>query len=886
MIPIDRLYIATISGDAKALAQAHGVGLELDVFCTAANMDPPDFDTWDAEARACLAASDHFVFHAPFAELCPAAIDPKVRKVVRGRFDQAFALASSYGIRRMVVHGGVIPHVYFPEWFVEQSVSFWKAFLEDKPADLELLIENVLEDDPKLQAEIITGIGDPRVRACLDIGHANVQSGLPLTAWVDTLAPYLGHVHLHNNHGNRDSHNALQDGSILVKDLLHRLREKAPEATYTLEMMDSAASSLQWLLETPEKAVPPAPAPEVELSDDARAMLKHVFGYDDFRPGQRTLIDAELTGRDALGIMPTGSGKSICFQLPALLMEGITLVVSPLISLMKDQVAALNQSGVRAAFLNSSLTERQFDLALRNAEAGEYRLIYVAPERLMTPRFLAFSQRANIALLAVDEAHCISQWGQDFRPSYLDVPRYVQALPRRPVVSAFTATATQQVKEDIIRLLALRDPVQVQTGFDRPNLYFEVLRPKKKADALLALMARYPGQSGIIYCATRKNVEETCELLRAQGISATRYHAGLSDVERRGNQEDFTYDRSPVIVATNAFGMGIDKSNVRFIIHYNMPKDLESYYQEAGRAGRDGDPAECVLLYSGQDEGIQRRLIEYDDGAEGADPQIRQAAQENALRRLAEMVMYCRTQGCLRQHLLRYFGQELPEPCGNCGSCASQTEAEDYTEIASAILRCVYGTGSRFGLGTIIEVLRGKESARLRDFGLSGQELFGALADVKADLLRAVGDQLIAEGYLRVKEGRLPIVKLGERAGEVLEDGETVYLRLPQVMEAPSVVQRRRRTREGRERKPVARPAVAVSADDASLFEALRTLRLRLSTELGVPAYVVFSDATLREMATSRPHTPREMMMIKGIGDAKFSQFGKIFLEQIAAFDG
>ena len=418
--------------------------------------------------------------------------------------------------------------------------------------------------------------------------------------------------------------------------------------------------------EMPSAAPAPVSAGSAEAPED---VLKRVFGYDSFREGQRETINAILAGRDVLGVMPTGSGKSICYQVPALTLPGCALVVSPLISLMKDQVAALKQAGVAAAFLNSSLSERQMDAALANLAAGRYKLAYVAPERLLTSRFLSLCRSLSISMVAVDEAHCISQWGQDFRPSYLDIPKFIASLPARPRLCAFTATATMRVRGDIQRLLGLRDPFSLVTGFDRPNLRFFVERPRDKMAALTRVLKAHEGESGIVYCATRKAVEQVCDALRGQGVVATRYHAGLPDAERRGNQEDFSYDRAQVMVATNAFGMGIDKSDVRFVVHYNMPKDLESYYQEAGRAGRDGEAADCVLLYAKGDVATQRFLIDR-MGEEGDldDEQLAQARQA-AWQRLEQMTAYCQTDTCLRACILRYFGEDAPDACGACGNC-------------------------------------------------------------------------------------------------------------------------------------------------------------------------------------------------------------------------
>ena len=421
--------------------------------------------------------------------------------------------------------------------------------------------------------------------------------------------------------------------------------------------------------------------------------LKHYFGHDGFREGQETLVNALVQGRDALGVMPTGAGKSICYQVPAMMKEGVTLVISPLISLMADQVAALRSAGIPAAYLNSSLSPRQMDLATERAREGQYRIIYVAPERLETPSFLSFAQSAQIAMIAVDEAHCVSQWGQDFRPVYLRIADFVDRLPARPVVGAFTATATERVRADIIRLLRLREPVVASTGFDRPNLYFEVMRPKNRYAALSTILSEKRGASGIVYCATRKTVEEVCEKLQLDGFAAARYHAGMSDEERRASQEDFQYDRAQVMVATNAFGMGIDKSNVRYVIHYNMPRSMEAYYQEAGRAGRDGDPAECVLLYNGQDIITAKWMINHSAPNEELSALEQNQVRRQELQRLNRMIDYCGMTGCLRRRILAYFGDEMREDCGACGNC----------------------TGGRYGEAAMVERVRRRKKPTMRE---------------------------------------------------------------------------------------------------------------------------------------------------------------------------
>ena len=459
-------------------------------------------------------------------------------------------------------------------------------------------------------------------------------------------------------------------------------------------------------------------------------ILKHYFGYDTFRDGQEKLIHAILEGRDVLGIMPTGAGKSLCYQIPALMMGGITLVISPLISLMKDQVSNLNQAGILAAYLNSSLTPGQYRKVLELARGGRYPIIYVAPERLVTEDFLQFAldPQVNISMVAVDEAHCVSQWGQDFRTSYLKIVDFIKRLPKRPVVSAFTATATAEVRDDIIDILMLQEPEVLTTGFDRTNLYFGVQTPKDRYQALVELLEQHKAESGIVYCLTRKIVEEVCEKLIKEGFSVTRYHAGLSDAERKHNQEEFIYDNVRIMVATNAFGMGIDKSNVRFVIHYNMPKNMESYYQEAGRAGRDGEPAECILLYGGQDVITNQFFIDHNQDNDALDPMTRQLVMERDRERLRKMTFYCFTHECLRDYILRYFGEYGSNYCGNCSNCLTQFENTDVTEMAKALLSCIESSRQRYGAAVIIDTVHGANTAKIRGYRMNENPEYGSLA--------------------------------------------------------------------------------------------------------------------------------------------------------------
>lgn len=601
-------------------------------------------------------------------------------------------------------------------------------------------------------------------------------------------------------------------------------------------------------------------------------VLREVFGYHSFRGGQEQLVDAVVAGRDVMAVMPTGAGKSLCFQVPALMGEGVTIVVSPLISLMKDQVGALIQNGVRAAYINSSLTPAQIDRALSNAAAGMYKLIYVAPERLLTESFLRFAVNAQIDLLAIDEAHCVSQWGQDFRPGYLDIAEFAARLPRRPVIGAYTATATAAVRADILRLLGLRDPVAVTTGFDRPNLRFEVIHAPGKADkqtALLSLLGELSGQSGIVYCATRKNVDTVCAELCAAGLPATRYHAGMEEAERHRNQDDFLYDRAPVMVATNAFGMGIDKSNVSFVIHYNMPKDMESYYQEAGRAGRDGSPARCVLLYAPADVRLAQFLIDHSEPNEEISPGTRAILRQREEERLRQMTFYATTPGCLRAFILGYFGERAPADCGNCSNCAGESGEEyDVTTEARAILRCVAQTGERYGAGMIVNLLRGVRDERTARFDDVELSVMGILHDQSNARVREIVELMVTAGFLRRTEGEYPVLELGARADELLTGSRKVTARL----RTPASKKLRR------VEKKVSIPSMAGGPPDEALYAALRDLRKKLADRAGVPAYAVFTNATLMDLAVCRPTSPEALLAVSGIGEAKARRWGKEIL--------
>lgn len=601
---------------------------------------------------------------------------------------------------------------------------------------------------------------------------------------------------------------------------------------------------------------------------DKLSVLKEYFGHYSFREGQDRITDSLLGGRDVLGIMPTGAGKSICYQVPALMFDGITIVVSPLISLMKDQVSALVQSGVAAAYINSSLTHAQYLKVLQNTESGKYKIIYVAPERLCAPAFLGICRNLNISMVAVDEAHCVSQWGQDFRPSYLKIPDFIDALNSRPVVGAFTATATGAVRDDIKTLLRLVSPLVVTTGFDRPNLFFSVMQPKNKSIALIKLIKERRSESGIVYCSTRKAVEEVCELLQKNGFAVTRYHAGLDEDERRRNQDDFVYDRAAIMVATNAFGMGIDKSNVSFVIHYNMPKNMESYYQEAGRSGRDGRNADCILLYSAKDVRTNQFLINNSE----PNPDLTEDEQEEVRRRdrerLKQMTFYCTTHKCLRKFILEYFGDKGPERCEKCSSCLSNHENTDITVDAQKIMSCVARTGQRYGKKVICDVLRGSKNERLISAGLSRQSTYGIMADCPEKRLRDIIDHLCENGYMTAQGDEYPILKLAPKSRGVLTGQETLRM----MLEIPQ-----------KKKAAVAKDAPLPPADE-KLLAALKDLRKSLAMRQSIPAYVVFTDATLIDMCRLKPKTQEEFIEVSGVGQAKSQRYGEVFLAVIAEF--
>ena len=616
-------------------------------------------------------------------------------------------------------------------------------------------------------------------------------------------------------------------------------------------------------------------------------LLQRVFGYSSFRPGQEKLIDGVLSGQDVFGIMPTGGGKSMCYQLPALMLPGITLVISPLISLMRDQVMALKGAGVPAAFLNSTLTGPQMQAAYRNLLAGRYKIVYVAPERLDYPGFGGVVEKLNISFVAVDEAHCISQWGQDFRPSYLRIVQFIDSLPKRPVVGAFTATATRSVQEDVERILELRSPVREVTGFDRPNLYFEVIQPESKDKTLLRLLAGQKRKSGIIYCATRKKVESVCELLCDHGYAATRYHAGLSEAERSKNQEDFLYDRKTVMVATNAFGMGIDKSNVSFVIHYNMPKSIEAYYQEAGRAGRDGEPSRCTLLWNESDIVTRRRLLDNDYENARLTPEEQEVVRVSKRHLLDGMVGYCRTTECLHTYMTRYFGERSDADAGvcdgGCANCGRAFETVDVTDMARAISMCVHDVQQKVGVGKIVKILRGSKSQDLAVWHPETMATYGMLGSVSEAQVRDVLNQMVADGFLCISEGRLPLVGFGIRAAETVSP--RFHYEMKRVKRrVPSRAVSGQGGLDGQlGRSQAAGGVQELDGEEERLFQKLRELRLAIAREIGKPPYIVFSDKSLRDMARIRPTTRAQMLGVSGVGEVKMQRYGERFLDVIRA---
>ena len=599
--------------------------------------------------------------------------------------------------------------------------------------------------------------------------------------------------------------------------------------------------------------------------------LKAVFGYDSFRPGQESVINAVLEGRDILAVMPTGAGKSLCYQVPAMLLSGITLVISPLISLMQDQVKALNEAGVDAAFINSSLSEKELNDTFKNAYKGHYKIIYVAPERLMSEGFISFAKSVEISMVTVDEAHCISQWGQDFRPSYMDIAEFINILDKRPIISAFTATATQNVREDIICSLGLSDPYFLVTGFDRENLFFQVDKPQNKERFILDFIERHRGESGIIYCATRKNVDSLYTLLRKQHISVGKYHAGMSNEERKQMQNDFVFDYTSIVIATNAFGMGIDKSNVRFVIHYNMPSSMENYYQEAGRAGRDGLNSECILLFSPQDIIINRFLLEHKDFSD-IDPIDAMTIRERDIKRLQIMEGYCYTTECLRNYILKYFGEDPKKPCDDCGNCLRQFETLDMTDEAKKIINCIYESRGRYGKNIIMDTVLGAKTARLTEIGATEYKSYGVLESSNKNLLRRLIEELLLEGYIAT--GEYQVLKLGDISR--LKNTETKVL--VKITDEDKMAKRKEKPKKNKKGMD------SLTSAGFKLFDKLKELRLEIARAEKIPPYIVFNDKTLIDMCAKMPTTKSDMLNVSGVGENKYGKYGERFIAVIKEY--
>ena len=610
-------------------------------------------------------------------------------------------------------------------------------------------------------------------------------------------------------------------------------------------------------------------------SDFLHRALQHFYGYSSFRTGQEEIISEILHGQPVLAVLPTGAGKSICFQLPSLLLKGVTLVISPLISLMKDQAEALTARGIPAAYLDSSMSSNEYGRVLHAALNKQCKFLYVAPERLVNQQFIDFARKAYITMVAVDEAHCVSQWGHSFRKEYYNIPDFIQALPAKPLVAAFTATATPDVRRDIIKRLGIPEAKIVVTGFDRPNLHFAVQRTQDKERSLLEFMRKHKKDCGVVYCATRNKVESVTQLLRRQGFSALRYHAGLTPEERRENQNAFVGGSVPLIVATNAFGMGIDKPDVRFVIHYNMPKNMESYYQEAGRAGRDGLPAECILLYAGQDVITNQFFIE-NMAQESEDPETTALIRQREEERLKKMTFYCFTHECLRDYILRYFGEYGSNYCGNCSNCLSEFETVDVTAAAKAILGCVRECRQRYGTTVILDTLHGANTAKIRQYRMDENSHYGELAKEPVYRLRQILNELQVREYLYVTADTYSIVRLLPKAAELLDEDGTMLMKMAkEEKRIPKAAKEKTKTKTSAAAKDL-------SNEEAAVFEKLRALRMELAKEHKVPPYIIFSDKTLIQMAMEKPSNKEEMLAVSGVGESKFEKYGEPFLACLA----
>ena len=596
---------------------------------------------------------------------------------------------------------------------------------------------------------------------------------------------------------------------------------------------------------------------------DLQNILKTYFGYDEFRNGQDKLIESIIEGRDALGIMPTGGGKSICYQLPAIALDGITIVISPLISLMKDQVDSLNELGINAAFINSTLDNSEFLQILEGIRANSYKIVYVAPERLNTDSFINLVKDIRISLVAVDEAHCISQWGHDFRPSYLEIPRFINSLKQRPAVAAFTATATKEIIKEIKRLIGLRNPIEVTTGFDRPNLYYQVLKVSNKSKFLIEyLNENFKTESGIVYCATRKSVESLVKILNDKGFSAVGYHGGMNSEERQNNQDEFILGNKRLIVATNAFGMGIDKPDVRFVIHYNMPRNMEAYYQEAGRAGRDGEKSDCILLYSASDIVKQKLMIQNDD----IDPK----RQEMLYKNLQYLVNYCNTNECLRNQILNYFDEDsASDKCKNCSNCIDSSEMIDITLEAQKILSCIYRVSQRYGANMVIQVLRGSKNKKVLEARLDNVSTYGIMKEYSDSAISEIIMTLVSSGYIHMTHDKYPVLKLTSKSADVLS-GKTKLHHKKHLLQKKD------------EKEKASKSIKGGNIDfDIELFEKLKQYRYKIAQEKGLPPYVIFHDIALKEMAAYLPVNKESFLEIKGVGDKKYENYGEGFIDII-----